>query len=341
MAPFTEVRHIFQNIGDGTFHHSGSLAVRAAVAANVNITYKLLYNSAVAMTGGQKPVGGMDVPAIVNLLLTEGVQKVVVTTDDLGRYSAIRLPRGVEVLDRSQLVEAEARLAVVPGVTVLLHDQECAAQKRRKRKRGKLEDPTKRIFINERACEGCGDCGEKSNCLSVVPVSTEFGRKTQIDQASCNRDYSCLDGDCPSFLEVIPAARPGRDAPTVEPTHDALPDPPPISCESYAVRITGIGGTGILTVAQILGMAASIDGWFVRALDQTGMAQKGGPVVSDVRLSTTPNERANKLATADCDLYIGADLLGATRPEQSGRDRSLENRHGSLPDRRADRRDGG
>ena len=310
-APFTDVPHLIQDIGDGTYMHSGSLAIRAAVASGVNITYKLLYNSAVAMTGGQAPVGVQSVPRIVQILLAEGVQKVVITTEDTRRYRKVKLPRGVKVLDRSHVLEVQEELAKIPGVTVLLHDQECAAEKRRKRKRGKMRDPATRIFINERVCEGCGDCGEKSNCLSVEPVETEFGRKTKINQSSCNKDYTCVNGDCPSFVEVIPGKRVARKA--IAPLDAAdIPLPQSVSDRSeFAVRITGIGGTGVVTLAQVLATAATLDGWTVRGLDQTGMAQKGGPVVSDLRLTAADHMRTNKLADADCDLYLGCDVLVA------------------------------
>jgi indolepyruvate ferredoxin oxidoreductase len=201
-------------------------------------------------------------------------------------------------------------LSRIEGVTVLLHDQECAAEMRRKRKRGKAADPARRVFINERVCEGCGDCGEKSNCMSVIPVATEFGRKTKIDQTSCNKDYSCLNGDCPSFLEVLPA-KGKRVREVAQLDAGDLPRVVASTAKEFDIRITGVGGTGVVTIAQVLATAASADGWFVRGLDQTGMAQKGGPVVSDLRLTRTDVDRTNKMTTGECDLYLGCDLLTA------------------------------
>jgi indolepyruvate ferredoxin oxidoreductase len=309
MAPFVAEKHLFQNLGDGTFHHSGSLAVRAAVASGVNITYKLLYNDAVAMTGGQSAVGKMAVPQIVRELLAEGVRRVVITTDDVGKYRKISLPRGVDVLDRSRLVPIQEELAAIPGVTVLIHDQECATGLRRKRKRGVVAAPATRVFINERVCEGCGDCGQKSNCMSVQPVGTEFGRKTKIDQTSCNTDYSCLDGDCPSFVVVEPGPVKRRAGPDADPV---LPEPDPkVDPLGFNVRITGVGGTGVVTTAQVLGTAGTLAGLHVRGLDQLGLAQKGGAVVSDLKFSGHAIHGANKVTAGDCDLYLGCDLLVA------------------------------
>ena len=317
MAPFTDDDHFVQNIGDGTFHHSGSLAVRAAVAAGVNVTYKLLYNDAVAMTGGQAVEGNIPIPDLTRWLEIEGVKRIIVTTEDTGRYRGVSLSPIAEVRDRSQLLAAQEELAAVPGVTVLIHDQECAAEKRRKRKRGEVEEPPQRVYINERVCEGCGDCGAKSSCLSVIPVETEFGRKTQIHQSSCNKDYSCLDGDCPSFLTVIPPRKDKRAGaadiplPSVE-----LRDPLRLFDPSqFTLRMMGIGGTGVVTVSQVIGVAALLDGLHVAELDQTGLSQKGGPVVSDMRISREPMEGSNRVSAAEADLYLGFDVLGAATPK--------------------------
>ncbi len=316
MAPFMRTRrHLLQNIGDGTFHHSGSLAVRAAVASGVNVTYKLLYNSAVAMTGGQQATGAMSIPALTHMLTAEGVRRIVITTAEPGRYRRADLAPAVQVWHRDRVVEAQEVLSRLEGVTVLIHDQECATELRRKRKRGLAADPAERVMINQRVCEGCGDCGEKSNCLSVQPVETEFGRKTIIDQSSCNKDYSCLKGDCPSFLTVMPSAEPraGRKtAPAL--TADAVADPPlrfDVAAAPHTTRITGVGGTGVVTLSQILSTAGRIAGRQVRSLDQTGLAQKGGAVISDIKISAEEIEQSSKAGAGECDLYLGCDLLVA------------------------------
>jgi indolepyruvate ferredoxin oxidoreductase len=309
MAPFTDDRHLVQNLGDGTFHHSGSLAIRAAVASGVNITYKLLYNEHVAMTGGQSIEGQLSVPDLTRWLELEGVRRVIVTAEDTSRYKGVELAEIAELRDRSQLLAAQQELAEVEGVTVLIHDQECAAEKRRARKRGKQAEPVERVWINERVCEGCGDCGQKSSCLSVQPVETEFGRKTQIHQASCNKDYSCLEGDCPSFLTVLPGKRARHETPRLD---VAVPEPRRlVGAEDFGVRMMGIGGTGVVTVNQVLGMAALMDGLHVSGLDQTGLSQKGGPVVSDLRITRQPLVTAAKAPAGSIDLYLGFDLLGA------------------------------
>jgi indolepyruvate ferredoxin oxidoreductase len=313
MQPFTEADHFVQNLGDGTFHHSGSLAIRFAVAAGVNVTYKLLYNDTVAMTGGQDVLGQLKVPELTRWLALEGVKRVVITSDEPEKYDGVELDPIARVEHRDRLAEAQAELAKVEGVTVLIHDQGCAAEKRRLRKRGKIADPVQRIHINERVCEGCGDCGEKSSCLSVLPVETEFGRKTQIHQASCNKDYSCVKGDCPSFLTVIPGEKAKKVAP--EPPAD-LPEPAlRVPHRDFLVRMPGIGGTGVVTVSQILQMAALLDGKHAFGLDQTGLAQKGGPVISDVRISRERIEGSNKAGAATADLILGLDLLGAANPK--------------------------
>ncbi len=302
IAPFTGTPHLFQNIGDGTLFHSGSLAVNYAVAAGVNITYKILYNAAVAMTGGQEAAGALSIPALTRRLEADGVKKIIITTDNPAAYKGVALAANAEVRHRDRLLEAQSALAATPGVTALIHDQQCAAEKRRLRKRGKLLDPALRVHINERVCEGCGDCGKKSNCLSVQPVETEFGRKTL--------------GDCPSFLTVEPR---GPGAPKKErrltPLEVELPEPAlKVPAEGFALHMMGIGGTGVVTVNQILGTAALLDGKHVRGLDQTGLSQKGGPVVSDLRISAQPIELANKVSAGGTDLYLGFDLLVAADP---------------------------
>ena len=309
MAPFTDDRHLVQNLGDGTFHHSGSLAVRAAVAAGVNITYKLLYNEHVAMTGGQAIEGQLSVPDLTRWLELEGVKRIIVTTEDTGRYRGVKLASIAELRDRKELLDSQLELAGVEGVTVLIHDQECAAELRRQRKRGKAPEPKERVWINERVCEGCGDCGEKSNCLSVLPVETEFGRKTQIHQASCNKDLTCLEGDCPSFLTVVPGEKAKHRTPDLD---VELPAPERlVGDEDFGVRMMGIGGTGVVTVNQVLGMAALLDGLHVSGLDQTGLSQKGGPVISDLRITRELLPAASKMPAGSVDLYLGFDLLGA------------------------------
>jgi len=313
IAPFVTQRHLVQNLGDGTFAHSGSLAIRAAVASGTNITFKLLRNSAVAMTGGQRAVGELPIDRLLALLAAEGVRKTVITTDDPATLRH-QLGRGTDIRHRDDLVDVQRELAEIDGVTVLIHDQECAAEKRRKRRRGKAAVPAQRAFINERVCEGCGDCGHTSNCLSVQPVATEFGRKTKIHQSSCNLDFSCLNGDCPSFLTVTPAAGPARRRPVSgpEPATELTEPDRLFSPDGFTMRVTGVGGTGVVTIAQIIGTAFAADGFEVRSLDQTGLAQKGGAVVSDLSVSTGPAERSAKLGYGECDLYLGCDSLVAT-----------------------------
>ncbi len=312
LAPFTEHGHFIQNLGDGTFAHSGSLAIRFAIASGANITYKLLYNQAISMTGGQNIIGGMSIDQIVRMLDAEGVGRIIITSDDPGRHKGHSFPASVSVRHRDEVLEVEKELARIPGVTVMLHDQQCAAEKRRLRKRGRLVEPEKSVIINERVCEGCGDCGRKSNCLSVQPVETEFGRKTQIEQSSCNKDFSCLLGDCPSFLTVEGdgARRPAARQPVK--LDFALPAPAshPMPEDAFGLRMCGIGGTGVVTVNQILCTAAVIDGFDVRGIDLTGFSQKAGPVVSEMQLFRGGDtERSNMLSSGKADLYLVFDPL--------------------------------
>ncbi len=302
--------HLFQNIGDGTFFHSGQLAVQACVAAGVNVTFKLLYNSAVAMTGGQDAVGAISVPALTRKLEAEGIRRTIVCADEPERYRGTEasMARNAELWDRTRLDEAQRLLREVPGVTALIYDQRCAAEARRLRKRGKLPVRTMRVVINEDVCEGCGDCGRKSNCLSVQPVDTEFGRKTRIDQTSCNTDYSCLEGDCPSFVavDVDPRSQPTTRIPDAP----AAPDPPfASSASTFNVFLVGIGGTGVVTVNQVLATAALLDGLHVRTLDQTGMSQKAGAVVSHLRVASSEIEPSNRIGGGQADCYLALDIL--------------------------------
>ncbi len=312
MAPFTDDRHYRQNLGDGTFHHSGSLAIRAAVASGITITYRLLYNDAIAMTGGQPAPGRLAIDDLVRWLELEGVRRVIVTSEDPAAFAGMSLPAFAQVRHRDDLEAAQQELALVDGVTVLIHADRCATEERRLRKRGKLPTPAQRVWINERVCEGCGDCGQKSSCLSLTPTATEYGRKTQVHQSTCTQDLACLDGDCPSFLVVTPAATP-RAAPAPPAPPVALPDPPRSGepAQSVLIRMPGIGGTGVVTVSQILQVAALLDGKQASGLDQTGLAQKGGAVVSDVRISPVASDGAVRAAGGEVDLLLGLDLLGA------------------------------
>ena len=317
MERFVETPHLFQNIGDGTYAHSGQLAVQFAVASGANMTYKILVNGVVAMTGGQQAQGGVDVPTMVRILLLQGVQQVLITTDDVHAYDSVSLPSSVDVWDRTRMIEAQELLAEVKGVTVLIHDQACAAEKRRLRKRDKIKTPVQRVMINERVCEGCGDCGVKSNCLSVQPIETVFGRKTHIDQTSCNLDYSCISGDCPSFVTITPGKHHKQPKPRKIPQPSACPTPVSVvPTDEFTLRLPGIGGTGVVTVSQIIGTAGMLDGFQVRGLDQTGLSQKAGPVVSDVLLSRHEITGSNKAASGEVDVLLAFDLLGAASDAQ-------------------------
>ncbi|HZT52465.1 MAG TPA: indolepyruvate ferredoxin oxidoreductase family protein [Stellaceae bacterium] len=316
-APFSGDAHIFQNLGDGTYQHSGLLAIRAAAAAGVNITYKILYNDAVAMTGGQPVEGHPSVASITQDVTAAGARKVVVVTDEPDKYPlGTSFAAGVEIRHRDELDRVQRELRAIPGLTVLVYDQTCAAEKRRRRKRGLYPDPPKRVFINDAVCEGCGDCSEQSNCVSVKPLETEFGRKRTIDQSSCNKDFSCVNGFCPSFVTVHGAQlrRLERQAEAVE--HDPLahlpvPAPRPLP-EPYGILITGIGGTGVITVGALLGMAAHLEGKGCTVLDFTGLAQKNGAVMSHVRIAATPEElNSVRIAPGGADLVIGCDMVVA------------------------------
>ena len=313
-APFSRRDHVFQNIGDGTYVHSGSLAVRAAVAAGTTMTFKLLYNDAVAMTGGQPLDGGMTVGQMAAQLVAEGVARLDVVTDEPDKYPPHAFPPGVAVHDRRDLDAVQRALAATPGVSVLIYDQTCAAEKRRRRKRGTFPDPDRRVFINPLVCEGCGDCGRKSNCVAVVPLETPFGRKREIDQSACNKDFSCIEGFCPSFVTLegarvrksAPAAAAGRD--------DILPDPGPATMPAldkpYAILVTGVGGTGVVTVSAVLAQAAHLAGLGFGSIDVTGLAQKGGAVACHMRIAKRPEDvHAIRVGTAHADLVLGGDLV--------------------------------
>jgi len=334
MAEHSGTRHVFANLGDGTYYHSGLMAIRAAVAREVGITYKILYNDAVAMTGGQPLDGPLDVPQITRQLAAEGVRRIVVLADDIDKYSDRNaFAPGVEVLPREELERMQRELRDTPGVTALIYDQTCAAEKRRRRKRGGFSDPDRRIFINQLVCEGCGDCGAKSNCLSVVPVDTEFGRKRSIDQSSCNKDYSCATGFCPSFVSVSGGrVRRGRALERQDNDRICLPEPVlPDLAAPYSILIAGIGGTGVVTIGALIGMAAHIDGTGVTVLDMAGLAQKGGAVFSHVRLAARQEQlHAARIATGEANTILGCDILVAVSDDalaktQAGFSRAIIN----------------
>ncbi len=313
-APFSNRKHVFQNLGDGTYNHSGYMAIRAAIASNTNITYKILFNDAVAMTGGQANDGGLTVPQVARQVAAEGAQRVVVVTDEPDKYpSGTAWPAGLTIHHRDDLNEVQTSLAEIPGVTVLIYDQTCASEKRRRRKRGKFPDPDKRAIINELVCEGCGDCGVKSNCVSVQPLETEWGRKRTIDQSSCNKDFSCIKGFCPSFVTVHGAKL--KTGVGVAADHDLapLPDPKlPAIDHTYNVVVTGVGGTGVVTIGGILGMAAHLEGKGVGVLDMAGLAQKGGAVFSYIRFAENPEAiHAIRVAAGRADLILGGDIVVA------------------------------
>jgi indolepyruvate ferredoxin oxidoreductase len=338
-APFSKRKHIFQNLGDGTYNHSGYLAIRAAIASGANMTYKILFNDAVAMTGGQKNDGGLDAPMIARQVAAEGAKKVVVVSDEPGKYpSNTDWPKGLTIHHRDDLQQVQAGLAEISGVTVLIYDQTCAAEKRRRRKRKAFPDPDKRVLINELVCEGCGDCGVQSNCVAVQPLETEWGRKREIDQSSCNKDYSCLKGFCPALVTVH-GAQPKRGSPATLPQDlPALPEPALAKiAQTYGIIVTGIGGTGVVTVGAIIGMAANLDGKACGIVDMAGLAQKGGAVLSYIRVAEKAQDiHAIRVPARGADLVVGGDVvvaaskkvLGAMKP---GATKVVINTHEMLP----------
>ena len=331
-APFSTRGHVFQNLGDGTYNHSGVQAIRAALAAGTTMTYKILYNDAVAMTGGQANDGGLDAPRIAAELRAMGVKHLAIVYDEKEDIDLKSFPQGVECFERSELMEVQKRFEKIEGVSAIIYVQTCAAEKRRRRKRGLFPDPDKRVFINTDVCEGCGDCGVQSNCVSIVPVETELGRKRAIDQSSCNKDFSCIKGFCPSFVTLEGAViRKDQTADLV------LPDMPmpalPAIKGTHNVVITGVGGTGVVTIGAVLAQAAQIDGKGAGMMEMAGLAQKGGAVHIHCRLAESPSDiNAIRVATGECDALIGGDLvvsagaktLGLTR---AGRTGAVVNRH--------------
>ena len=322
-APFTETEHIFQNIGDGTYFHSGILAIRAAVASGVSMTYKILYNDAVAMTGGQPMDGPLSVQRVTRQIQAEGVGRIAVVTDQPEKYPFDgQFADGVTIHHRDELDRVQRDLRQWEGVSAIVYDQMCATEKRRRRKRGTLEDPDWRVIINPDVCEGCGDCGVQSNCLSVVPLETEFGRKRAIDQSACNKDFSCIKGFCPSFVLVkggrlrAGASKGAADGPIA-----ALPEPARPSCaEPYGILLAGVGGTGIVTLAALLGTAARLEGKGATVLDKAGLAQKYGAVTSHVRIAERPDDlHAVRIAVGGARLLLGVDLVVAASGEAVAR----------------------
>lgn len=341
-APFTKERHIFANLGDGTYFHSGLLAIRQSIAAGVNITYKILYNDAVAMTGGQR-VGerpeGHSVLQIMQSLVSEGVAKLVIVTDEPAKYAGVALSPGVTVHHRDELDRLQREFREIAGCTAIIYDQTCATEKRRRRKRGTMADPARRVVINELVCEGCGDCSEQSNCLSVEPVETEFGRKRRINQSTCNKDFSCVKGFCPSFVTVeggqLRSAKKAADRPNPH-VLAALPEPTlPLADTAYGIVVAGVGGTGVITIGQLLGMAAHLEGKAVVTQDAAGLAQKGGSTWSHIQIANRPEAiLTTKVGTAEADLVLGCDpIVAATKTTLSamreGRTRVALNVHGT------------
>ena len=322
-SKFNGNRHVFQNLGDGTFYHSGSMAIRQAVAAGTNITFKILYNDAVAMTGGQPVDGPISVPAIAGSLRAEGIERIAVVSDEPDQFNSSDFPPGVTFSDRRDLDSIQRELRDIPGVTILIYAQTCSTEKRRRRKRGKLADPKKFVVINDLVCEGCGDCSTESNCLSIVPKETPFGRKRQINQSSCNKDYSCVNGFCPSFVTVEGGElkrREGIDAgDELKNGLAAIPDPRPRNLDNgYDLLVTGVGGTGVVTVGQLVTMAAHLEGKGASVLDFMGFAQKFGTVISFIRIADDPQSiNQVRIEQASADALIGCDIVVSSSPRAS------------------------
>jgi len=314
-APFVRTPHVFQQLGDGTYYHSGILAIRSAVAAKVNITYKILYNDAVAMTGGQPVDGQLTVPQITRQVRNEGIERIAVVTDEPEKYPGdVDFASGTTVHHRDDLDFVQREFREIEGVSVIVYDQTCAAEKRRRRKRGKFPDPAKRMFINDRVCEGCGDCSSKSNCVSVLPIDTEYGKKRKIDQSSCNKDYSCNSGFCPSFVTVLGGnVRKGKGLENAPFANEVLAEPTIVSIpngESYGILIGGVGGTGVVTIGAMLGMAAHVEGRGTSSVEQLGFAQKGGAVTANIRIAQSPGDiDSARINAGTADLIIGCDML--------------------------------
>ncbi|MBF0278324.1 MAG: indolepyruvate ferredoxin oxidoreductase family protein [SAR324 cluster bacterium] len=324
LSHFTEKKHLFQNVGDGTYFHSANKAVEACVANGINITYKILYNSTVAMTGGQTSMGMLDPETLARKLECEGVKKIVIVAELPEKYPQKKISEKIRVVPKSQYEQSMLSLKKTKGVTVLIYDQECAAEKRRKRKRGLLEIPRKRILINEAVCEGCGDCGVKSNCLSVIPVLTEYGRKTQIHQSTCNFDYSCLKGDCPSFMTIeleegAEKIKKAANLPKIEASELPEPEIKANSQNPYRIMMVGIGGTGVVTVSSILVAAAYLAGKYAFQMDQTGLAQKGGAVSANISIADHPFESAYRIANGQTDLLLAFDFLASVAKDNMDR----------------------
>ncbi|MGV0035429.1 MAG: indolepyruvate ferredoxin oxidoreductase family protein [Candidatus Azotimanducaceae bacterium WSBS_2022_MAG_OTU7] len=316
-APFTETKHVFQNLGDGTYFHSGLLAIRQAIASGVNITYKILYNDAVAMTGGQPIDGALSVEQMILQLRGEGITRVALVSDAPKKHADVTRFKGLSVDHRDDLIAIEEELRDIEGTTVLIYEQTCAAEQRRRRKKGKLEDPPVRVVVNPEICEGCGDCGVESNCLSVIPHETELGRKRKIDQNACNKDYSCLKGFCPSFVTVT-GGQLKKNKADLSVSWPVLPEPivAPTLAQPWNIVVTGVGGTGVLTIAAVVAMAAHIEGKGCATMNQTGLAQKFGAVVSHVRVGVDQNAiNAVRIPAGDADLLLGCDLVVAAGDE--------------------------